>query len=495
MLMAITYTQSPLFSSNQHQYFLHGMAQAGLGSLKEDWLAGTVEPTPLFTLLVEWVLRLLQQPLWFYGIYALLMGLYLCSLLGILDFVFSIRSSRIKLIITVTLILAAHSALLRYVLGALFGANWMFLLDGGVAGQRLLGTVLQPSAFGVLLILSLYLFVAEKPIWASVTAALAACVHPTYLLSAGLLVAGYMLQSGYIEKNLRRAMAVGLSGLVVVMPMLWYVFSNFWVSEGAEKARTILAEIRIPHHALANVWFDVTSLIKIFLVIAGLLLVRNHKKLFTPLCVIFCFSVALSLYQVYRDDLFLALIFPWRPSALLVPIASSLVLANIGTWINERIARANPKWERCIAYSCTVTILLLCLGGLLGMVQANEAAQQMDQNKMQDWVRTNSKYGDSYLIPVDLETFRTATLRPIYVDFFSIPYSNKDVIKWYHRLLSANKFYDTGECRELFHIQHDAGINHVVMRKNDKQPKCEGMRVVHKDSDFIIYKLTRIIKF
>ena len=129
------------------------------------------------------------------------------------------------------------------------------------------------------------------------------------------------------------------------------------------------------------------------------------------------------------------------------------------------------------------------------MMKANEAAQQMDQNKMQAWVRANSKYGDSYLIPVDLETFRTATLRPIYVDFFSIPYSNKDVIKWYHRLLSANKFYDRGECKELFHIQHDAGINHIVTRKTDKQPGCEGMRIVYKDNDFFVYKLTRTIKY
>ena len=35
----LAYTQSPLFTSNQNQYFLHGMALAGYGNLDEDWLA------------------------------------------------------------------------------------------------------------------------------------------------------------------------------------------------------------------------------------------------------------------------------------------------------------------------------------------------------------------------------------------------------------------------------------------------------------------------
>ena len=46
------YTQTPLYASNQNTYFLHGLAGAGRGLLRADWLANTADPFPLFTLLV-----------------------------------------------------------------------------------------------------------------------------------------------------------------------------------------------------------------------------------------------------------------------------------------------------------------------------------------------------------------------------------------------------------------------------------------------------------
>lgn len=492
MLMVLVYTQSPLYSSNQHQYFLHGMAQAGLGSLDEDWLARTAEPTPLFSLLVAGVLRYLRLPFFFYVIYALIMGFYLFCLLGILDKVFNLRSSRLRFLFTLTLVLLIHSALLRFIISSLFGAQWMFLFDGGVAGQRLLGTVLQPSAFGVLLLFSVYLFISEKPVWASLAAALAACIHPTYLLSAALLVAGYLLQTVFIEKKTHKFVPMSIIALAAVTPILVYIFSNFWSVEGAEKAHAILTEIRIPHHAVVSVWFDMTSLIKMAVVIMGLYIIRNHKKLFIPLMLVFCISVLLSLYQVHSGDLFLALIFPWRPSALLVPIFSSVLIAHFSCWLSSRMEKSRLPGLRTITILCIVIMALLSLAGILRMKTTSDVVQTAGYYQMQSWVRDNSQDGDRFLIPVDLEGFRTFTLRPIYVDFFAIPYSNKDVINWYHRVLAANKFYDTGDCNELFHIYHDASINHLVTRVNNIQPTCEGLQKVYEDQEFLIYKIKRL---
>ncbi|MCK4727086.1 MAG: hypothetical protein KAT29_14840, partial [Anaerolineales bacterium] len=53
-VFTLVYAQSPLFTSNQNQYFLHGLANAGYGLLNEDWLANTLDPTPVFSLLVEY---------------------------------------------------------------------------------------------------------------------------------------------------------------------------------------------------------------------------------------------------------------------------------------------------------------------------------------------------------------------------------------------------------------------------------------------------------
>ena len=46
-VFSLAYGQAPLYYSNQNQYFLHGLAQAGVGHLHEDWLANTVDPTPV----------------------------------------------------------------------------------------------------------------------------------------------------------------------------------------------------------------------------------------------------------------------------------------------------------------------------------------------------------------------------------------------------------------------------------------------------------------
>ena len=60
-VFALVYTQLPLFNSNQFQYFLHGMAQAGYGFLSQDWLARTADPTPVFSALVNITFRIFHS--------------------------------------------------------------------------------------------------------------------------------------------------------------------------------------------------------------------------------------------------------------------------------------------------------------------------------------------------------------------------------------------------------------------------------------------------
>src|SRR5579883_3127440 len=57
---AAAYGQAPLYYSNQNQYFLHGLAAAGDGQLRADWLARTADPTPVFSGLVAWTARFLH---------------------------------------------------------------------------------------------------------------------------------------------------------------------------------------------------------------------------------------------------------------------------------------------------------------------------------------------------------------------------------------------------------------------------------------------------
>src|SRR3954468_24018049 len=81
-LFSAAYCQAPLYYSNQNQYFLHGLARAGEGTLNEDWLANTKDPTPAFSAFVAFTARHLH-PWAFHAVHALLQGVYAASLLGL----------------------------------------------------------------------------------------------------------------------------------------------------------------------------------------------------------------------------------------------------------------------------------------------------------------------------------------------------------------------------------------------------------------------------
>ena len=107
---------------------------------------------------------------------------------------------------------------------------------------------------------------------------------------------------------------------------------------------------------------------------------------------------------------------------------------------------------------------------------------------MYTWIKTTSTDNDKFLIPIGLETFRTSTLRPAYVDFFSIPYASQDVVDWYHRVLSANKYYDEGDCAELFNIRHGYKVKYVVVDNAKPATVCTNMRQVYADAYYTVFK-------
>ena len=128
LAFGLAYGQSPLYASNQNQYFLHGAAEAGIGFLSEDWLANTADPTPVFSWIVEWTFRLLP-PAAFYFEYLLLFGVYLAGLWLLGDALFELRTSRMRALLFLALVVVLHSVALREVQGRLLGETWEYLWD------------------------------------------------------------------------------------------------------------------------------------------------------------------------------------------------------------------------------------------------------------------------------------------------------------------------------------------------------------------------------
>jgi hypothetical protein len=513
---AAVYGQAPLYYSNQNQYFLHGLAAAGLGLLHEDWLANTVDPTPVFTGLV-WITARFLHPWLFHVYHALLQGVYVAALLS-LFFTMAGDRGRTRWPVFAALLLLVHSAVARGASYRLLGLDYPWYLQTGVAAQYLLGPMLQPSAFGVLLLAAVALFVRRRYNLAALALAAAVTVHFTYFLPAALLGMGF-LTADVGEDGKRRAHAVGLACLLL-LPVTIYVLLAF--SETTPKvaglAQSILVNDRLPHHARPDRWFDAIAGLQVGWIVLGIVLTWR-TRLFRVLLVPFVFGLVLTLMQAAVENDALALLFPWRVSAVLVPLATTVILTRLVT-LSRLPLDGHAAWA-----ASALVALGLVVGGLWISLGRQAFLSSEEELPMMTFVRDTCRSGDVYFLPVqvpdlgrkkgalsndfkplpdrkadpreitpDLLRFRLFTGAPIYVDFKSIPYKDVEVIEWRERLRWAEevqKRLQSGDAAALAELRA-RGLTHLVVPAaravNDPAARLlyadDYYRVYHLEPDF-----------
>jgi len=490
VLFALAYAQSPLFTSNQNQYFLRGAAMAGVGDLADDWLVSTKDSTPVFSFLARLVFQYFD-PVLFYMIYAVLLGLFLLSLVGICYSLQPEMQPRFALMLTVLLI-TLHSAALRYVLGRIPGDHWEYLLEAGFAGQRLLGPVLQPSSFGVLLLFSIFLYMRRKPFAAVLMAVLAATVHPTYLLSAAALTLAYMAGTWLETRKLKQPMLIGLAALAAVLPVLAYVAGSFTPTsaEVTRRAQELLVTFRIPQHTQIAMWFDVTAVFKL-LMLTGALVLTRRTRLFPLFLVPSSVMVLLTGLQVALDSNQMALLFPWRLSTWLVPLSLAVLASAALKLLLTRYDQLKPV-PLILAGSVLLVVLLAAVGGAKFRIEY-QRRQADPAVPMMAYVRKHSEGEQVYMIPPKLQIFRLQTGEPVMVEFKSIPYQDEEVLEWYNRVKLAQNFYRNKieyiDCDRLDEASELYGVTHVVLGKNQLGLSCPGMEEQYRDDAYGVYLL------
>jgi hypothetical protein len=494
VIFAILYAQSPLYTSNQNQYFLHGMARAGLGLLNQDWLANTPDPTPLFSALISLTYALTNNNLLFYVYYALLMGLYLFSVYGLMDLLFELRHSKTRSLLFLALFLGAHSAALRYLLSKLAGPEATFLVEGGVAGQRLLGQVFQPSTFAVFLVLSLYLFLARRRNWAILALVVAVTAHPTYLLCGGLMTLAYLWMIHRETRQVNAVITYGLKILIPVLPILVYTLLIFSPSNPIlyAEAQHVLVYFRIPPHALVSQWLNWTVAVQGIFILSALVVMRR-KPIFPIYLFLTSSSVLLTLVQAAIGSNTLALLFPWRASILLVPLGVSVLIAALVTRVMD-VWQPSPPTRRWLRLLSLIVIAMLMAVGVTRF-QIEYADLLADPaNPMMGYVAAHKSPGDLYLTPSKLANFRLVTGAPVLADFDSIPYRDVDIMEWYQRLQWASYFYESGQgddpCKALKNTFTNYGVNYAVVERSNKASVCRSLPVVYQDATYRIYALS-----
>jgi hypothetical protein len=484
VIFGLIYAQSPLYTSNQNTYFLHGLAQAGFGQLSRDWTAHTLELMPVFGGLVFLTYKIFHSETISYMYYALLMGVYLFSMFGVMDMLFDLRRSKARTLAFTALFLAFHSAALRFVLSRGVDADATFLFEGGVAGQRILGQVFQPSAFGVFLPLSIYFFLRKRPYLALISMAVAIYFHPVYLLAGALLTIAYMWIIWREEKNIKQPFFLGLTSLLIVAPVVAYTAYINWSSSPAVAAEVlnILVNFRNPHHALVASWLDWTVAVKASIFIAALVIVRK-TRLFAILAIVALGVTALTIAQVVTGSNTLALLFPWRVSILLMPLGLAAVFAYIVTKIRipERLT---------IALSIVLITGLVAVGVMRFQIEYARL-HSGTARPMMAWVAAHQSPTDTYLIPAKLADFRLVTGMPVFIDFESAPDRSDDVLEWYRRLQLVYAFFNgqPDPCAVLHDLAVNESLTRAVVPATDPGTFCPSYPVVYSDANYIIYEI------
>jgi hypothetical protein len=233
--------------------------------------------------------------------------------------------------------------------------------------------------------------------------------------------------------------------------------------------------------------------------------------------VAFALSAALTLVQVATGSLTLALLFPWRVSSVLVPVATTVVLSRLVA------IRVLPLEGRAAGTVAAVAVAALVAGGV--WIMAGRLAFYVDDDELpvMNFVRQAKRPGDVYflpvhvpdlakttrgslssdfkplpdkqtdrrVIPVDLQRFRLYTGAPIFVDFKAVPYRDTDVLEWYARLGLARAALEEvrgGRLSEALDELRARGITHLVLPAASELRR-PGVEQVYHDAYYRVYRL------
>lgn len=494
LIFAVVYGLEPLFSSNQNQYLLYGMAKAGEGFLAGDWMANTTDPVPLFTAITYLTARF-AHPFFFYGYFVFLAGIYFYSVSGIARTIFPAKAYWTSQVFS-ALFLMMHSSWLGNWLFRLTGKELLDLFSNGVARQYALDGYFQPSLFGVLMLLAVYQFLRDKPYHAAVLLAVSASFHSGSLFSAGSLTIAFMLTIYLREKNLATALKPGILALIMVLPILVYVMLNFnpFGGEPLAEARRIHTEFRTPHHMIISRLGTETFYFRLAIVATALFLLRK-TALFSIWAIISTIAVGASILQVLSGSTGLGMLYPWRLSVVLVPVSSAIILAwgieALAARLPGKLEQVHKLWQ----YGLSGIVLILVFGGLLHIRGHFNWYEKRDHAALMSFVETHRQPGDAYLVPgLDLNAFDNFRLEsgvPIVVDFKSVPYKDIDTIEWYKRVQNINQFYSAAaiDCELLRTFQNEYKITHVVLPADTDAVSCPALSRIYADEHYSIYFL------
>lgn len=502
LAFAVAYGQAPLYTGDQHASLLRGLAQAGAGLLELDWQARTTDPTPIASLVVAATQTLGAQWLMLV-LHAVLVGAYGLALFGLATKVCGVARGPQRLVLLAALVFV-HSWLAGEI-GLGLPQDLRSLATGGVAGQSAAAATFGPSLFGVLLVVSLLAYAHGRSLAAIGLAAAAAVLNPAYLLCA-LVLSGAYLADTVVNTGARRTIVSGAALAVAALtPVVLYLLVAFTPVAPSlhEAAQDVLVDFVLPQHAKPEVWFGLDDGIRLGIVAVGLVLAWR-SPLFPVLALAVTAGAVLTALALITSSETLALLFPWRLSVVLVPVATAIVLATavqavfaFGRGVERLVGRYSDgppaglvTVGRTLAYVLAGLVIGVSL--VIGIDRLERLDPEPRASALGRLVAAERLPGDLYLVPPRPTELRLDGGVPVYVDLLAHPYEDREVLEWRRRLDEVARVYPGGtlRCRPLASLVRGASISHVVV-ESPTRARCRFLRRAYAVGRYSVFTVTR----
>jgi|GEM_PF-2676739 len=474
LLFIFTRNFVPLYVNTQNEYYAHAFARAHENLLQNDWFTHTQLKHVVFSWMAEGLYRLNIAQTGTHIIQVILEAIFYISSFYIFQSIFasvkrknekfhqlninqlSFVASIILIVIHNSLVLVAIANRFQVILPNAQHLWREFSNFSGLAVQVMNGGYLQPSEFGILFIAAIALALRSR--WRIATVLLAATVnfHFSYSIHCGvflLVFVGILLY----EKQWRRAFEICVIFGLLVLPITLYAVS-FLGDPLADFASRIFAVEMFPFHSLPSVFWDrplQMNTLKTLMMMLGILLCWRFQ-LYRMLAIMltgFTFVVVSLIYVVLSSNYSVAILFPWRASVFLVPLAAIVIIAVV-VWVLTTLLRdrwLNQKWFQSALVFMLVAILLaegfmFVRWTVIGVVNPGD----VNANQIYAGITDATEPSDILLIPFEEHELlpsrfwagtRLATERALYVDDFSFPMLGQDVAEFWDRLQFVESFY------------------------------------------------------
>ena len=400
-LLAAGHSVAAPLMENQNQYMLPVVGN------RSDWLVGQRDPFPAFTALARGLHDVGGVTAWRVAAFLLtaaaLWGVYLVAR--------ALASG--DAVPTVATLLVGLTLLPWWDLSAFYG----------LAGQYLMWKpgYLQPSAAGCLVLLAFGLWLVGRPWVAGVLAVIACVMHPIYAVVLGVGLAAALVADLLTGARWRRT--PGYVAVVIIGGGLAAALNPGVITlGGGDASLTRFAFERIPHHTLWPLW-DPRDLLLLAVVVAGIALSWSLSRWVTAwLGAALAVALLSAVLVEWTRWTSIALLFPWRITAVLVPVAATVIAVRVAMLLPRLSER---RWRAPV-------LAVACGAAVWGVV---DSVQQQSPTQWDPAVRAvlAARPTGVGIVPLSAQNVRASAGVAVYVDWKSPPYAADGLSLWWER--------------------------------------------------------------